>query len=214
MVSEFSTRAQATRACGEALYWRSRLVRKLVIAHELPTEEMQGRLAWLQGMLRLRGGSLPRIVEEFNRYKRLVIDEPSLASLRLGGSFGAINREDLHTPWIGRFGIHADQAPVRGTGDASSRRRTSKWDTRKVDLAAPPAHLPHQHGRHPSFTSSLWRNHLGLADVFVCKYMPQNDGITKAVRLSTNHTRKSRSVFRVRSLLWRASSARPADVRG
>jgi transmembrane sensor len=55
------------------------------------------RLAWTSGRLEFRGETLGEAVEEFNRYNRrqIRLSQPSLAALRVGGSFGATDPESF-----------------------------------------------------------------------------------------------------------------------
>jgi transmembrane sensor len=56
----------------------------------LDYDAMRTRLAWRQGMIELRGETLEQAVAEFNRYSdhKLVIGDPKIASIRVGGEFG------------------------------------------------------------------------------------------------------------------------------
>jgi transmembrane sensor len=51
--------------------------------------EVTRRIQWLQGQLDFTGQSLAEVVREINRYNRLqlVIDDPRIAGLRIGGRF-------------------------------------------------------------------------------------------------------------------------------
>ena len=51
--------------------------------------EVQQRTAWQDGVIELDGDTLPQAIEEFNRYRNrpLVIGDPRLASVRVGGRF-------------------------------------------------------------------------------------------------------------------------------
>jgi transmembrane sensor len=53
--------------------------------------DIEHRLAWTHGQLWLKESTLAEAVAEFNRYNshQFVLDDPSLATLRLGGSFSA-----------------------------------------------------------------------------------------------------------------------------
>jgi transmembrane sensor len=55
----------------------------------LQEADLQRRIAWRNGLIELRGETLEQAVAEFNRYRtrKLVVADPSLAGLRVGGSF-------------------------------------------------------------------------------------------------------------------------------
>jgi transmembrane sensor len=67
------------------------------------------RLAWQNGLIELDGETLAQAVEEFNRYRRtpLVIGDPQLASLRIGGTFRSGNSDDFVRALADGFGIRA-----------------------------------------------------------------------------------------------------------
>jgi transmembrane sensor len=56
----------------------------------LDPEALQRRVAWRDGIIELRGETLEQAVAEFNRYRtaKLVVGDPTLAGLRIGGTFG------------------------------------------------------------------------------------------------------------------------------
>ncbi|KQM61907.1 MULTISPECIES: FecR family protein [unclassified Sphingomonas] len=58
-----------------------------------PPEAIEAGLAWREGMLALDRQTLGEAVEEFNRYNVLpiVIDDPRVAAIRIGGTFQASN---------------------------------------------------------------------------------------------------------------------------
>lgn len=66
-----------------------------IAINRLAPDMVSQRLAWQQGMINFDGQTLAQAVDQFNRYlpHPLVIADPSLASLRLGGTF-AINEAD------------------------------------------------------------------------------------------------------------------------
>ncbi|ODT87145.1 FecR domain-containing protein [Phenylobacterium sp. SCN 70-31] len=84
-----------------------RLARKLVAGQgavvgpgavaEVPLnpEAMQRRVAWRDGVIELRGETLEQAVAEFNRYRtaKLVVGDPELAGVRIGGTFGVLEAD-------------------------------------------------------------------------------------------------------------------------
>ncbi|MFC4313953.1 FecR family protein [Steroidobacter flavus] len=64
-----------------------------VLVQEKPLPEAEEYLSWRSGYLVFRDRALVEAVNEFNRYntRQLVIDDPSLATLRIGGNFRATN---------------------------------------------------------------------------------------------------------------------------
>src|SRR5688500_14277203 len=66
-------------------------------------------LAWHHGSLEFESSTLAEIVAEFNRYneRRIVIDDPELATMQIGGRFSATNPDGfVHV--LTDFGIRAD----------------------------------------------------------------------------------------------------------
>ena len=66
-------------------------------------------LAWHHGSLEFESSTLAEIVAEFNRYneRRIVIDDPDLAAMQIGGRFSATNPDGfVHV--LTDFGIRAD----------------------------------------------------------------------------------------------------------
>ncbi|MBU2363275.1 MAG: FecR domain-containing protein [Alphaproteobacteria bacterium] len=61
----------------------------------LNPEALQRRVAWRDGVIELRGETLEQAVAEFNRYRtaKLVVGDPNLAGLRVGGTFGTDEAE-------------------------------------------------------------------------------------------------------------------------
>lgn len=64
---------------------------------EMPLDPaaLQRRVAWRDGVIELRGETLEQAVAEFNRYRtaKLVVGDPTLAGLRVGGTFGTDEAE-------------------------------------------------------------------------------------------------------------------------
>src|SRR3546814_10951084 len=52
-------------------------------------DEIRDLLSWREGLLVFRGTPLVEAVAEFNRYnaQKLVVDDPSIAAIPVGGSF-------------------------------------------------------------------------------------------------------------------------------
>jgi transmembrane sensor len=67
------------------------------------------RLAWQQGRLSFDGDTLAQAVEEFNRYRTspIVIGDPALSGLRIGGTFRSDRSDDFAHALEQSFGIRA-----------------------------------------------------------------------------------------------------------
>jgi transmembrane sensor len=63
----------------------------------LAPDDLERRTAWQQGEIHLEGETLSQAVDEFNRYRTrpLVIGDPDLAGLRMGGMFSAAHSDDF-----------------------------------------------------------------------------------------------------------------------
>jgi transmembrane sensor len=87
------------------------------------------KLAWTTGNISFDGETLTEAVREFNRYNRrhLVIIDPAIAQMKVGGSFEAQDPESFAATLEKHFGVRRMPA-VRGDNDvirlASSDRRT------------------------------------------------------------------------------------------
>lgn len=94
----------STLAAGEAVHVKSR---KLEV-RKIDTENMTRKLAWTQGRLWFDRVTLAEAIAEFNRYNRrqLVIDDATIAGLRIGGAFDATD-VDSFVAALGTFGIKA-----------------------------------------------------------------------------------------------------------
>ncbi|MFN2287147.1 MAG: FecR domain-containing protein [Chromatocurvus sp.] len=70
---------------------RVRLADKLELAEPVSTEELARELAWRDGMLSFAGEPLTQVIDEISRYTqtRIVIEDPALSELRIGGYFRA-----------------------------------------------------------------------------------------------------------------------------
>lgn len=64
---------------------------------KLAPDDLERRTAWQQGEIHLEGETLSQAVDEFNRYRTrpLVIGDPDLAGLRMGGMFSAAHSDDF-----------------------------------------------------------------------------------------------------------------------
>jgi transmembrane sensor len=60
-----------------------------------PVAAVEDRLAWRDGRLVFDGTSLAEVAEDFNRYnhQQLLISDPSVAAIRISGTFKASNAE-------------------------------------------------------------------------------------------------------------------------
>jgi transmembrane sensor len=60
-----------------------------------PVAAVEDKLAWREGRLVFDGTSLAEVAEDFNRYNRqqLLISDPSIAAIRISGTFKASNAE-------------------------------------------------------------------------------------------------------------------------
>ena len=87
------------------------------------------KLAWTTGYISFDGETLTEAVREFNRYNRrhLVIVDPAIAQMKVGGSFEAQDPESFAATLEKHFGVRR-MPTVRGDSDvirlASSERRT------------------------------------------------------------------------------------------
>jgi transmembrane sensor len=75
----------------------------------LPKDAVARKLAWQDQMLAFDGDSLPEVVAQFNRYndKQLVIADPSVAVLKVGGYFRPTNLDAFVNVLESNFGIRA-----------------------------------------------------------------------------------------------------------
>ena len=95
----------STLAAGETISVKARKMH----VHKLAAEDMTRKLAWTQGRLWFDRVTLAEAVLEFNRYNRrqLVIDDPAIESLHIGGAFDATDL-DSFVAALQSFGIRAD----------------------------------------------------------------------------------------------------------
>lgn len=91
---------------------RSAAVRSgsIAVTHLEPAKIRQ-RIAWQEGMVEFEGDTLAQAVEEFNRYRPnpLVIGDPAIASLRVGGAFRLDRSQDFVDALESGFGVRAVQ---------------------------------------------------------------------------------------------------------
>jgi transmembrane sensor len=86
-----------------------------VFIHPHAGAEVEEALSWRSGYIVLHDMTLADAVAEFNRYnkRKILIDDPALAAVRIGGTFRATNPEVflwfLHT----EFGLNAEQTEAR-----------------------------------------------------------------------------------------------------
>jgi transmembrane sensor len=96
-----------------------------VKAHQLKVqkiadEDLSHKLAWTKGRIWFDRATLAEAIAEFNRYNRrqMVIDDPAIAGLRIGGAFDATDLDSFLAA-LQTFGIRA--VATRNTaGDPSS----------------------------------------------------------------------------------------------
>lgn len=102
--------------------------------NNLDKAEVARRLAWQRGMLGFSGQRLAEVAAEFNRYNesKLVVADPAIAQLHIGGNFRATNVEAFVEVLEERFGIVATHEPgrivllqaPRGRGTGKSNKRS------------------------------------------------------------------------------------------
>lgn len=89
---------------------RSAAVRSgsIAVTHLEPGKIKQ-RIAWQDGMVEFEGDTLAQAVEEFNRYRAtpMVIGDPEIASLRVGGAFRLDRSQDFVQALESGFGVRA-----------------------------------------------------------------------------------------------------------
>ena len=71
--------------------------------------KIRQRISWQDGLVQFDGDTLAQAVEEFNRYRAtpLVIGDPAIASLRVGGAFRLDRSEDFVQALQSGFGVRA-----------------------------------------------------------------------------------------------------------
>jgi len=86
----------------------------VVVDHPTPNQ-MDASLSWRSGYLVFHDSPLAEAIAEFNRYtsRPIVIDDPTLATLKIGGRFRFTDSEAFL--WLLQSGF-----PIRVTKDATS----------------------------------------------------------------------------------------------
>jgi transmembrane sensor len=81
-----------------------------VSVRRLEQQQLDRQLSWISGRLQFRGDSLGEAVAEFNRYNRrqLRLANPSLARLRVGGTFNATDPESFAAALASAFNLRVD----------------------------------------------------------------------------------------------------------
>jgi len=79
--------------------------------HQRAASEVEDLLRWREGMLVFRSTPLSQAVAEFNRYNthKLVVDDPSIAGIPVGGSFRWRNTEAFVRVLEQGFGLRAER---------------------------------------------------------------------------------------------------------
>jgi transmembrane sensor len=92
-------------AAGDGAVIRSGAVAPTVLNPNL----LRQRTAWQDGVIELDGETLPQAVEEFNRYRGrpIIIGDPRLANLRVGGRFEVDEADKFLTALEGSFPVSA-----------------------------------------------------------------------------------------------------------
>lgn len=87
-----------------------------VIVQRIDSAEIFRRLTWERRELHFEGQTLSQAVAEFGRYtnRRIVIDDPALAALEVGGSFRALDVNSFIAALDRAFGI-SSRMTTRGT---------------------------------------------------------------------------------------------------
>jgi transmembrane sensor len=76
----------------------------------LPKSSIARKLAWQNQMLVFDGDSLAEVIAQFNRYneRQLVITDPSVATIRIGGYFRPTNLDAFVSVLQSDFGIRVN----------------------------------------------------------------------------------------------------------
>ncbi len=104
----------STLAAGETVTVKARHLN----VHKIAAEDLTRKMAWTQGRLWFDRVTLSEAVTEFNRYNRrqLVIDDPAIENLHIGGAFDATDL-DSFVAALQSFGIRA--SPEGTSADAT-----------------------------------------------------------------------------------------------
>jgi len=86
-----------------------------VIVHSESITAVEHLLSWRQGYLSFDGTTLADAVAEFNRYnkRKIVIEDPSIAAIRIGGHFRATNTDGFLRLISNDFAINLHEDPDR-----------------------------------------------------------------------------------------------------
>lgn len=86
-----------------------------VLVQERPLPEVEEYLSWRAGYVIFRNTALADAVAEFNRYntRQIVIADPAIAAVRIGGNFRAANVEAFLHLLENGFPIHIEQSEER-----------------------------------------------------------------------------------------------------
>jgi transmembrane sensor len=81
-----------------------------VLVQEKPLPEAEAILSWRSGFLVFHDTPLKEAVAQFNRYntRKIVIDDPNVANLRIGGNFKSTNSEAFVRLIESGLPIHAE----------------------------------------------------------------------------------------------------------
>ena len=84
-------------------------------------EELERRLAWVNGSLFFSGETLGEAVEEFNRYnyRKLKVTDPTISQIRLGGKFETTNLDSFVQALKQVYGIRAEVKGDPGAHDTT-----------------------------------------------------------------------------------------------
>jgi transmembrane sensor len=92
------------------------LAARQVVVQRIDSREIARRLAWERRELSFQGQTLSQAVAEFDRYtnRRIVIDDPSIAALEVGGDFRALDIASFVAALDRTFGI-SSRVTTQGT---------------------------------------------------------------------------------------------------
>lgn len=88
-------------------------------SRKVALDELERRLAWVNGSLFFSGETLEEAVEEFNRYnlRKLKVADPAISQIRLGGKFETTNLDSFVQALQQVYGIRADVTGGPGARD-------------------------------------------------------------------------------------------------
>ncbi|MEP7245450.1 MAG: FecR domain-containing protein [Gammaproteobacteria bacterium] len=87
-----------------------------IVARSLSSDDISDRLSWTTGHLAFHGQTLGEVASEINRYNsiKLLVSDPKLAGLRIGGNFKATEPERFATTLEHTYPIRAHHLGARG----------------------------------------------------------------------------------------------------